>query len=67
MFLASQEILGEKALLQLLIDMKVRWSSTYIMLCQAESRMEVSFYRANIILATEHYTRPSQSTGSFPT
>ncbi|KJA18309.1 hypothetical protein HYPSUDRAFT_69968 [Hypholoma sublateritium FD-334 SS-4] len=40
MFLAAQDILGEKALLQLLIDMKVRWSSTYIMLCRAESRME---------------------------
>ena len=28
--------------LQLLLDMKVRWGSTYIMLTQAESRMKVS-------------------------
>lgn len=28
--------------LQLLIDMKVRWGSTYVMLTRAESRMKVS-------------------------
>ena len=29
--------------LQLLIDMKVQWSSTYVMLHRAESQHEVSF------------------------
>ena len=43
LFKTVQEQNSVKAL-QLLLDMKVRWGSTYVMLSRAESRRKVSIY-----------------------
>lgn len=43
-FLDLQKKAGQKPPLQLLVDMPVRWSSTYVMLHRAETLKDVCYY-----------------------